>query len=713
MSVIQRIRDKYARVAVIAIALALLGFIAMDAFTGRSQLFGGGPSNTVGRVNGQRIDIDDFRNSVTEQEQMLESQRYPAGAARTQQAIDRAWNQQVTKALLTAETDKLGLTVTKKELDNMLFVNPPENVKQLFTNPETGAFDAQALSQRIRQVRKSGTKEDKAAFSSFFDQLELSRLQEKYNCMLDNSINIPKWILEKQNAESNQLAKVSFTKKLYTDIPDSTIKVSDAEIADYVSKHKDQFKQQESRAISYVSFSAAPSAADTAAVKESLLQLKPEMDSIKDVKRFLAAQGGSNYYDSYINGNTIQLTNKDSIFKIPVGSTYGPYLDGGSFTLAKLVGVRQIPDSVKARHILIGTMQRDQQGNMQQVRDTAEARVLIDSVRRLINSGQPFDSVCLKFSDDGGSKEKGGVYETGSGQMVPEFNDFIFTRPVGSKDVVLTDFGFHYIEILSQKGSATGYKIAQLSKPILASPETEQKANNDASNFAVESKDEKSFNEVFEKKWKPLGYNKGMVPDIRPSSYDLMGLGVAREFVKKIYDAKKGEVLQPEEVNDNYVVAVVTDVNKEGTQSIAKARIMVEPLLRTKKKAEQIKKQIGNITSLEAVAAVLKTPVDVADSIRINNGGPKIGYEPKLIGAAFNPGNRGKLVTEAIEAQSGVFVIKVDEVTATAATGINIAEQRKQYKMYIMQRSQQGGNPNLDFLRESATIKDNRTEHNY
>ena len=37
MSIIQKIRDKYARIAVIAIALALLGFILMDAFVSRNR----------------------------------------------------------------------------------------------------------------------------------------------------------------------------------------------------------------------------------------------------------------------------------------------------------------------------------------------------------------------------------------------------------------------------------------------------------------------------------------------------------------------------------------------------------------------------------------------------------------------------------------------------------------------------------------------------
>ncbi|ULT44572.1 peptidyl-prolyl cis-trans isomerase [Niabella defluvii] len=98
----------------------------------------------------------------------------------------------------------------------------------------------------------------------------------------------------------------------------------------------------------------------------------------------------------------------------------------------------------------------------------------------------------IKFSNDQGSVNNGGVYDNvPSGEMVPAFNDFIFGNPVGSKGVVKTDYGYHYIEILSQKGSATGYKIAYINKPIEASEETDRVANEAATKFASEATDQK------------------------------------------------------------------------------------------------------------------------------------------------------------------------------------------------------------------------------
>src|SRR6476661_7406028 len=98
MSVIQSIRDKYARIAVIAIAVALSGFILMDAFTGRSRLFGGGNSTTIGKVNGENIDYADFARKVKAQEDQAQQQNYELNDATRQQIIESVWNQEVDQA---------------------------------------------------------------------------------------------------------------------------------------------------------------------------------------------------------------------------------------------------------------------------------------------------------------------------------------------------------------------------------------------------------------------------------------------------------------------------------------------------------------------------------------------------------------------------------------------------------------------------------------
>ena len=717
MSVIQKIQDKYAKLMAVIIAVALLTFVVMLAFENGGSLFSGNVTN-IGSINGEKIDAIAFSKKIDQQEASMEQQGYPSGAATRQMAIDNAWNQELGRIVMTSELDKLGMQIGKKELGDILYgENAPQDLKQQFTDPKTGVYNPQLAKQQIDQMLKSKqvSAEQKAGFNSYVDQLEFMRLNEKYNSLLTSSTNFPKWLVEKQNADNSQLANISFARQFYTSIPDSSIKISDSEIQDYISKHKKEFKQEENRSISYVAFSALPTAADTNATRDRILGLKAELDSTKDLQQFLENQGVRNYYNGYINDKNIQIQFKDSIFKIPVGNVYGPYLDGVSYSLAKLVGVRTQPDTVKVRHILVATTKQDPQtGQPYSARDTATAKKLIDSIQTAINMGSPFDSLA-KLSDDDPEGEnpqrgkyKGGIYDgVTAGGMVPEFNDFIFGNPVGTKGVVKTEFGYHYIEILSQKGGSPAYKIAYLALPIEASQETDAAASNAATLFAGDSRDQKSFDANAEK-LKAKGINKAFATEITPNAYQVMGLGASRQFVKSIYDAKQGEVLQPERVGENYVVAIVTEVNKKGTQSAAKARPLVEPLLRNHKKAEQIQKKLGTITSLEDAAAKLGgAAIETADSVRMSGTQSSlVASEPKVIGAAFNPANKGKVVNQAIEGTSGVYVVRVNNVSATAIADANVAEQRKSR---YQQAKMRGGYPQ-QVLMEAAEIKDNRSK---
>ncbi len=725
MSIIQDIRDKYARVAVIMIALALIGFILTDYVKGKNRGgFGGGGSNTVGTVNGKKISFDEFDNKVKQTIANMKQQGYPESPSLSQQANDQTWNQEIIQLLLNEQFGKLGMRIGKKELGDILYgPNAPEDLKKQpqFIDEATGQFNPVKAKQQIDQTLKKGTPEQKDNINTYINQLEVLRMQDKFFSLLANSINYPKWFVEKQNADNSLMAKISMVREVYSSIPDSTIKIDDKEIADYISKHKDDYKQEESRSISYVTFSAAPSKADSMDVWNKLLLLKPAFDSTKDLAQYLASEGVSNFYDGYINGKKIQIAAKDSIFKIPVGSIYGPYLDGGNYVLAKMLGVKRMPDTVKARHILIAFDKKDPKtGQVIEQRDSTTAKKLIDSIQGLIRGGANFDTLCLALSDDQGKydqttkKYTGGIYDNVStGQMVAPFNDFIFGNPVGYKGVVKTEFGYHYIEVLSQKGDDLAYKVAYLQKEIVASQQTNDSAQGEAFKFAGDCHDEESFDANYEKQLKPRKIIKGIATEIPPTGAEVRGLGASRSFVRNIYAAKKGEIIKPEQIDNNYVVAVVTDIYKEGTKDAIRARPEVEPLLRNKKKGEMLKQKIGKVSTLEAAATALgDKKIETVDSLRMNAQSPILRNEPKVTGAAFNPANKGKVVPEAIEGGSGVFVIRVDSVSATAVTNGDIAEQRKGLYQQAKQNVSNPQSPSypLTPLREAATIKDKRVD---
>jgi peptidyl-prolyl cis-trans isomerase D len=716
MSVIQKIRDKYARWAVIAIALALLGFILMDAFASRSSLFGGA-GTTIGSVNGHKIDVKEFEPQVKAYEDQMKTQGY-AGSETRYQAVDNVWNSEIERLIMTDEFEKLGIGVSGKELSNFMFgPEGPEDIRRAFTDQNTGAFNVGAAQEYFNRLKKSGTTEEKQNMSRYTEQLRFQRMYQKYSSLLGNSLYFPKWLIEKQNTDNSLIGKVSYVNVPYATISDSTVKITDEDIKKYMNDHKSDFEQEEeTRSVSYVSFSAAPTSADSVAVRNEVDSLKDEFAAANEIVPFLSRYGSTTeFFDGYLGKTKIQVPAKDSIFNLAKGAVYGPYLDGGNYVLAKLVETKVLPDSAKARHILIQT-NNPQTGQV--MLEDSIARKRIDSIKTAINNGASFDSLALKYSDDKGSAVKGGLLSMGTsdyfpqGQMVKAFNEFAFEKPVGSRDTVKTEFGYHLIEVLGQKDPQQSYKVAYFSKPILPSPETEDAALNAANQFAGESKDAKSFNDNYEKNLRSKGINRFVATGIKPNDFNVQGVGVSRDFVKAVYNADNGDVIKPEKIGQTYVVALVTEVNEAGMVGINQARTVVEPILRNQKKAAQIKQKLGKISTLEAASAAVGQPIQTADSLRFNGNNINLPYESKVIGAAFNAGNKAKVVPEAIEGTSGVFVLRVDNTSTTPVEVAGVEEQRRMMEMQVRQ-SMQYRAPFTMALRKDAKIKDNRLKLNY
>jgi peptidyl-prolyl cis-trans isomerase D len=701
MSLIQRIRDKAAWIIFGAIALALLAFIVQDAFYRKGGGMSGGGS-AIGKVNGTSIEHDAFEHKVSFYEQMNN------GQYQRSQLIPQVWDYMINQTIIDQETQKLGIKVTGNEKTDILFgSNPPQFMQQFFTDPKTGVYDVNTAKKQIGELKNKSNDPNVANFNeAYIEPLLLQTKAQKYQSLISGAVYVPKWMSEKMNADANAVAKASYVYVPYTSISDSTIKVTGEEMEAYIKKHSSLFERdEETRTVSYVSFSAKPSASDSAAVRNEINQLKPEFVAATDAKTFLGSKStDAQYYNSFIGEKEIKQAIKDTLFRLSPGEVYGPYLDGGNYVIAKMVAKQPIADSASVRHILVATHQQDpNSGTLIRVRDDSAAMKRLDSAIALIKSGTPFDSVVLKYSDDPGSKETGGVYNNfPSGQMDENFNDFAFTGHVGESKTVHTVFGYHYMEILGQKGNETGYKIAYLTKPIEASPETDNAASNAASQFAAASRNQKEF-ESNAKKQKLV-----ILPsqEIRENDFAIPGVGESRELVRWIYDNKPGEISDPVNIDNNYVVAMVTGISKKGLASPTAVQQSVEPLVRNENKAQIIIAQQMKGSTLQQVAQNAHQPVQSADSVQFSAFVvPALGNEPQFIGAAFNKQLLNKLSTP-IAGHSGVFVVQSAGVFAVSNIGQTAALQKQQAEQSLKQQASQV----VTALRKAADVKDYRSK---
>ncbi len=692
MSIIQNIRERGAWIIFGIIAIALIAFILQDG-VGRKS--GNTNISTLGKVNGQEINKIEFDEKVD-----IQVQNYAAQGVKREQMIGYLWNQEVDRLLYKSESEKLGITVGGKELSDVLF-GEDSPFKQEFTDKTTGEFRVNDAKNAIAQIKKGKNKEQIKQIEKFYIEPSIeNRIRNKYQALIVKGVQLPKWLAEKQFTESNTIASISYVQVPYNTISDSTIKVTNDDIATYLKENEAAFQVEEtSRNIGFVGFSAAPTAADSLNAKNEILALKEGFKTSTDAASFLNKVGTEiPFYNSYISKNRLQIAQKDSIFNVGVGNVYGPYIDGKNYTIAKLLGSKQWPDSASVRHILIATTNPQ---NGQQIKDDSSAKKLADSISAAIKSGASFEALCEKYSDDAGSKANGGVYQMfPQAQMVPAFNDFSFDNSVGTKGVVKTEFGYHYMEILKQTPRSAAYKIAYLSKPIIPSNETINAASTAAAQFAAASKDVKSFNENAVKAAKQVLPATG----IKANDFEIQGVGPSRQMVRWVYEKSVNDVSEPFEIEDNYMVAVITGEEKAGLSSVEAARPQVEGIIRDQKKAEKIKATLKGNT-LETIATSAKTIVQKADSLNFNYSMiAGIGNEPKLVGAAFNK-NLVNKVSAPIAGNAGVYVVSVNNVAAQQAQ-----QDVNYYKEELLNRTRSVLFRSNLALKKVAKIEDNRAK---
>ncbi|MEP7253716.1 MAG: peptidylprolyl isomerase, partial [Ginsengibacter sp.] len=607
MSIIQNIREKGAVIVIAIIALSLIGFILMDSRSGTGKLFGGVNTTTLGSVNGEKIEYDDFNGKVKEMEQ-----QYPNGGAdQRNQIMQSVWDQMVAEKIVTEQFNDLGLTFTPKEMSSIMFSDDaPQQLKQAFTNKETGQYDIEQAKQWWAQTKKSKNEEQRNAISlQVIDPMRLNSLYTKYTSLIAGSIYTPAWLTKENEEQKNNFATLSYVAIPYTLIPDSTVKVTDGDVEKYLKDNKNKFKQEAGRKISYVTFTASASHDDSVRIEESLNQLRPQFTADSNTKAFLGRNSSAiNFLDGYTPKSKIQIPNKDSIVTMNDGEVFGPYLDGKNYVLAKKISTEVLPDSIRCRHILLGTVDPQTQ---QPIMPDSTAHRIADSVALAIKNGANFDSLEVKYSTDKVAQADKGVMTfdlmTMQGDnFAKEFGDFLLNKQGITKKVVQTQFGWHYIEILDKINPEPAYKIAYMAKEIAPSDETINLANAAATKLSGQARDKQSFDKYITQN----GLNKISFPVvIKENDYQLGGLQDARSIIKWAFEAKEGDVSEPFLVKDQFVVAMVESKVSEGIPDVNSAKPQVESAILNMKKAQEIEEKLNNPSSLDVAARVYNLQV--------------------------------------------------------------------------------------------------------
>ena len=682
MAVIQKIRERYAKLAGFVIALSLVAFIISEGVNGSfGSMFG--KDQSIAKVNGDKLDSKEYEENVSDY--MMLSELYRKGQPLTD--ADRAQikqsvlDQMVMEHLIASDAEKLGIADISEAEEKDMFrgANPDQAVIGFpYFQNQQGQFDPSLIKQFEDAVKKGGKSAEENEFLAKAGKqwqalqrlLKRGRVLQKYTALLSNSDYTPKFIFEARQTAAAMQAGVRYVKVPFTTVDDSKTKVTDADLKAYMEKHKAQFStDQPTRSLDYVVFDLAPDALDTTKAKGELTKEVSEFAATTDNEKFVSRNSDGGYNDNFVTKKGFMSAFADTLFAQPVGSVYGPYFEAGStgsngsYKITKIVAKTMVPDSVKCRHILIQTAKQGQP-----VLDSNIAKARIDSIAKAIAGGADFSAMAAKYSDDEGSKTKGGEYDfsyaqrSGPQGLSKEFGDFIFEGKTGEKKTVEVSnanyTGYHYIEILSQKNEVAAAKLVTVSKELITSTRSSNATLSLANNFAGRNTNAKAFDEAVKKE----NLNKRIAEAVKPGDFTIQGLGNSRELIRWAYEGKEGEVSNPILIdNKHYVVAKIAAIQEPGLQALsANLRAQLEGTVKNEQKAKMIADQYKSATSLEAIAQTSGQQIQIADSLKGNASFTQgIGYEPKVIGYAFNESFGVNKLSPAIKGHDGVFFIIV------------------------------------------------------
>jgi peptidyl-prolyl cis-trans isomerase D len=701
MSALQFLREKAGVFVAGLIGFSLFLFVVSDFFgRGRGQRLKQKKYYELGQINGEYISYQDYEQKL---QNLLEiyklSGRSNIDESTNESLREQTWQQMIREKILEPQYEKLGLGVSTEEVDEMVLGNNPHQiVQQLFTDQKTGTFNKSFLVNFLKQTEVDATAKKYWLF--FENEIINDRTNTKFNTLVSKGLYVTSKQAEFEKDLNKNSVDFSYVLKNYASIPDSSILIHESDIEAYYAKHKENYKRTALRDIEYVTFDVVPSEEDIKQTEQWINKTKSEFASASDPVEFINLSADSKYIGFFVPLSSISAKLQDFVKNENLAEVFGPYVEDGSYKLAKLIAVGNRPDSVHVRHILLATGQ---------TRSLENARHEADSLVRLIKSGTPFENLAKSVSDDQGTARIGG--DLGwftEGKMVVPFNNACFSGKKGDIKTAETSYGVHIIEILAQSKDSKKYNIGYVDRKIVPGTLTNQKSYSEASQFA-------GTNDTYEKFTKAIaakGLNKRVANDIAPQQKTLPGIDKPRSLIMALFQAENGKIILDNnqqavfDVGDKYVVAYCTKAQEAGIAPQKDVQNDIHFAILKDRKADRISaeftKNLGSGKTLDDIASTMGLKVEEASNVTFKSYTViGAGTEPNLIAAA-SVAKQG-VVSGPVKGINGVYILTVNNIKPSQ--GDDAIALRNRLKTTFQMR---GTYEAYEALRKSANILDKR-----
>ena len=711
MAALGKIRSK-GGILVGAIGLALFAFLAGDAARSCDGIKGEARQQ-IGEILGKKISVQDYQKLIDEYQSAIKftMQRDNLTDQELKQVEDQVWQQLVSNRVIEADAEKVGLTVTEKEIQNVLNEGTnPMLVQTPFVNQQTGRFDVNALKQFFDSYNKA-----KAAKSPQVEQMQAiydywlfveknlraQLLGQKYQALLASCVLSNKAEAKMAFKDNNEESQIQLASLAYSTVKDADVKVTDDDLKAKYAELKPAFRQNvETRDIKFVDFQIKASAADRSQVVKEMNDFQKQLASAADPAAVVSKSGSEIPYLGLPVSNKAYQQYPDIASKIDslsVGTTgVVENAQDNTLNIIRVLSKAQLADSIQFRQINIAAATPD------------EARAKADSIQKALAGGADFDALAKRYGQTG---EK--VWFTGQQyEMAPSMNQdnrtFINALLNGevnaTQNLALTQ-GNIILQVLDKKAFTTKTTAAVIKKVVDFSKATRSNAYNKFSEFVAKS----STVADLEKNAPKSGYQVQSLNDISTAEHYVGGIPGTRDALKWLFEAKQGEVSPLYECgnNDHLLVIALTAIHPQGYRSWDDAQVK-EILKREVIKDKKAEKLMAKFKGVNSIAAAQAKGAKVSSVNQITFAAPAFvqatgSVEPALSGAVAGTA-AGKFSKAPVKGNAGVYVFQVVKKSMRAGSKYDetlVMQQAAQANMQLV------GNFMQDLILK-AKVVDNR-----
>ena len=702
MALFNTLRTKGSKILVIALAFSMIAFILTDFIQSNPALLGG-ESNEIGEIQSESITFEAFQAKVDQLVQQFARNNGVNPSGNQMDLVrEQAWQEFIIEYVFHPQYEKLAIELTDAEKKEMIQgENIHPQVRQAFSNPQTGVFEKDRIISTLRQI-KNLPPQQKIPWLDFENSIAKNRLQSKYENLMTMTNFVNKYERKVSYMTSNSSADISYLFIPFFSIPDSIVSISEVDLETYLEENADKFKKEESKNLIYVAFDIVPSSEDTTLVRESIVESRLGLqESTNDSLYASIETEGMEPYKRYTK-NELPPSLEDIE---TIGYTTGPIIYNGYFKVLKLVGISEGDEYfLRARHILFKSLDESEKSKK-------AAQTKAQEILNKIKQGSDFAIMASIYGTDG-TKTKGGDlgWFGENGGFVEEFKTACFSyKGVGLIPyLVETEFGYHIIEVTEEQTNIT-YNVAQIEKELYVSDKTENEILRTAELFALESKDLKGFNTMANER----GYTINEEKNLQKNDNKIGSIAEGRKLVFWLFnEASEGDISPVEEVDGKYIVAAQSAYQKEGLADLNTVRNQVTREVTNGKKADYIIERLNSIDGTISEIAKEYGPTSRTGETTVNLNAmsiPNVGYSPDAVGITFSldegeatnpfPTDNGVLIIELLEKNIAQDQDEYDE---------NITSLMNKQKATRMQKSPFMVQGVYDAIINFADIEDNR-----